>query len=252
MFSVGRSSETMQIGSMPHPIFSTGSDEWEDFTFEHRQQVAFALLPQSFYLHAIYVNLKGPSTVEISYGGKRRRRRLGRGDVCIAPSHLTIDGAYVAGCDFLQLWVNPSVVDRASKALEVGDDFALAPVFGAVDPLIEQTICLLEEELKTRRSEPDCVNALVDTLATHLVRYYAKSTWTTGGIGGFPRYILDRTLDYIDSNLDRDFTLDEVARAVSIEPGRFVRAFRIATGMSLLPYINARREAQRRGPSESV
>jgi AraC family transcriptional regulator len=209
-----------------------------DFRFEHHRQSSIAVLPQSFLMHSISIQLAGPSKVEVWCGEKRTRVTLRRGDMTIAPYRYSIDGAYVEPCEFLQLHLSPSVIDRAS---EVGGPPAIVPVLGVVDSLAEQTIYQLEEELTSGRGTGEYVNLLIETLATHLVKYYAEETCTTKKVGGFPQYLLETTLDYINRGLDRNLSTEEIARAVGIEPARLARAFRVSTGKSIHRYLNERR-----------
>jgi AraC family transcriptional regulator len=156
----------------------------------------------------------------------------------IAPYRFSIDGAYIEPCEFLQLHLCPSVIDHAAS--EVGRPAAIVPVLGAVDSLAEQTIYQLEEELTSRRGTGEYVNLLIETLATHLVKYYAVETCTTKEAGGFPKYLLETTLDYINRALDRNLSIEEIALAIGIEPARLARAFRASTGTSIHRYLNER------------
>ena len=217
------------------PIFSASSYPAGNFTFEHYRQPAFALLPQAFLMCSIIIKLDGPSIVEINCGEKLTRRQLSRGDVIIIPDRFSIEGAHVEACEFLQLSFNPSVVERSAKELGLGDHVELAPVLGVVDPLAEQTIYQLQEELTSAPVNNDYIKVLVDTLAKHFLRYYTESTWTRSKVGGFPEYLLDRILEYVENN--RSLSPQEIADAVGVDPGRFAEAFKAATGKSIQTYL---------------
>ena len=223
---------------MRPPIFSASSYPAGDFTFEHYRQPAFALLPQAFLMCSILIKLDGPSNVEINCGEKLTRWQLSRGDVIIIPDRFSIAGAHVEACEFLQLWLNRSVVERSAKELGLGDHAELAPVLGVVDPLAEQTIYQLQEELTSAPVNNDYIKVLVDTLAKHLLRYYTESTWTRNKVGGFPEYLLDRILEYIENNRDRSLSPQEIAGAVGVDAHKFAEAFRAATGESIQTYLN--------------
>jgi AraC family transcriptional regulator len=213
--------------------------EGSDFIFEHYRQSESNILPQAFLMYSISIKVDGPSEVEVWCGEMRSRLTLTRGDMTIAPYRFSIDGAYVGPCELLQLHLKPSVVDRVAN--ELGRQAAIVPVLGAVDPLAEQTIYQLEEELTSGSGSREYVNLLIETLATHLVKYYAETTSTTKTVGGLPKYLLETTLDYIDRGLDRNLSIEEIALAVGIEPARLARAFRASTGKSIHRYLNERR-----------
>ena len=227
------------MGSMMSRMIGSGLLQSVDFILEHHRKSSTAVLPQSFLMHSISIQLDGPSKVEVWCGEKRTRVTLRRGDITIAPYLFSIDGAYVEPCEFLQLHLSPSVIDRAAS--EVGRPPAIVPVLGAVDSLAEQTIYQLEEELTSRRGTGEYVNLLIETLATHLVKYYAEKTCTAKEAGGFPKYLLETTLDYINRGLDRNLSIEEIALAVGIEPARLARAFRASTGKSIHRYLHERR-----------
>ena len=96
----------------------------------------------------------------------------------------------------------------------------------------------MQEELTSAPVNNDYIKVLVDTLAKHLLRYYTESTWTRNKVGGFPKYLLDRILEYVENNRDRSLSPQEIAAAVGVEPGRFAQAFRAATGKSIQTYLN--------------
>ncbi len=226
------------MGPIMPPMIGSRLFSGVDFIFEHHRQSSIAVSPQSFLMHSVSIQLDGPAKVEVSCGEKRTRVTLRRGDMTIAPYRFSIDGAYVEPCEFLQLHLSPSVIDRAAS--EVGRPPAIVPVLGAVDSLAEQTIYQLEEELTSRRGTGEYLNLLIETLATHLVKYYAVETCTTKEAGGFPKYLLETTLDYINRGLDRNLSIEEIALAVGIEPARLARAFRASTGKSIHRYLNER------------
>jgi len=220
------------------PIFSASSYPAGDFTFEHYRQPAFALLPQAFLMCSIIIKLDGPSIVEINCGEKLTRRQLSRGDVIIIPDRFSIEGAHVEACEFLQLCLNSSLVERSATELGLDEQVKLAPVLGVVDPLAEQTIYQLEQELMSAPVSNDYINVLVDTVAKHLVRYYTEGTWTRHNVGGFPQYLLDRILEYLENNHDRSLSPQEIAGAVGVDLDRFAQAFKAATGKTIQTYLN--------------
>jgi len=223
---------------MMPPMSKSRLYEGDGFIFEHSRQLAGDILPQSFLMYCLSIQLDGPSKVDVWCGEKRTRVTLRRGDMTIAPYRFSIDGALFEPCEFLQLHLSPSVINRAAN--KVGGPPAIVPVVGAVDSLAEQTIYQLEEELTSRRGSGEYVNLLIATLATHLVKYYSEQTCITKEAGGLPRYLLETTLDYINRSMNRNLSIDEIALAVGIEPVRLTRAFKVSTGKSIHRYLNER------------
>jgi hypothetical protein len=224
------------------PLFPAISYQADAFTFEHHRQPAFSILPQVFLVYSIFIKLDGPSRVEINCGEKRIRRRLTCGDLTIIPYRFSLEGASVEASEFLEVCLQPSIVDRAGHELGLGNHVKLVPVLGVVDPLAEETFYQLEEEVTTGLRRSNYMNLLVDTLARHLVRYYAAGTWTRNNVGGFPDYLLNGILAYIDNSRDQNLSPEEIADAHGIESDRFARAFRSARSQSIHRYLSERAE----------
>ena len=162
------------------PLFSSGSYEWDDFILEHHRQPAFELPPQTFLMYSISVKLDGPSNIEVKLGGKTYRQSFARGDVCIAPYRFTIEGARAEACEFIQVYLRPSVVEQAATGGHA-DRVEIVPCLGVVDPLAAQTIgSLLEELTSTARASRLYVDALIQALALHLIRYYSVTAQNEG------------------------------------------------------------------------
>lgn len=224
--------------SMLPPVFSSRSEEWDEFILEYHAQPAFELLPQSFLMYGISVKLDGPSNVEIKRCGKTYRQSCTRGDVCIAPYRFSIEGVDAEAGDFIQVHLRPSVVERAAGG-DNANRVEIVPCFGVVDPLAAQTVHSLLEEVTGGGGDRLYVDALVNTLAGHLIRYYSGTAQTGRScIGGLPKYLLNCALDYINDCLDRCLSQAEIAQAVGINPSRFAQAFRATTGKDLHRYVN--------------
>ena len=61
------------------------------------------------------------------------------------------------------------------------------------------------------------------------------------GRGGLPKTRLNRALEYIEANLDRDLHLDELAKACGFSSFHFAKLFKQSTGASPHQYVLERR-----------
>ncbi len=220
-------------------MFLTSLYECPDFTFEHCRQSAIVIPPQSFLLYSISIMVDGPAQLEVRCDEEHTRTILRRGDMIVAPYRLSIAGGQVGPCEFLQLHLKPSLIDRAAE--ELGSEATIVPVLGAVDPLAEQTVYQLDEALVRPEETREYSRMLVETLARHLVMNYSANAWPKECAGGFPKYLLRRTLDCANQNLDREVSIEEIARMVGVEADRFAHAFRASTGKSWQRYVNERK-----------
>jgi AraC family transcriptional regulator len=220
------------------PVFSSRSDKWDEFILEYHRQPAFELQPQSFLMYGVSVKLDGPSNAEIKWGGKTYCQSSTRGDVSVVPCRFGIEGAYAEACEFIQVQLQPSVIERATGG-DNADRVEIVPCFGVADPLAAQTVISLFEELTDGAGDAFFVDALVNSLAGHLVRYYSATAQNGRScIDGLPNYLLNSALEYINDCIDRSLSQAEIAKAVGLDSSRFVKAFRASTGKDLHQYVN--------------
>jgi AraC family transcriptional regulator len=189
-------------------------------------------------MYGISVKLDGPSSAEFKWGGKTYCQSFTRGDVSVAPCGFSIEGAYAEACEFIHVHLRPSVIERATGG-DNADRVEIVPCLGVVDPLAAQTAISLLEELTDGAGDPFYVDALVNTLAGHIVRYYSATAQNgQSRIDGLPNYLLNSALKYINDCIDRSLSQAEIAQAVGIDPSRFERAFRATTGKGLYQYVD--------------
>jgi AraC family transcriptional regulator len=91
------------------------------------------------------------------------------------------------------------------------------------------------------------VESLLNTAALHLLRHYVASRPRAAEA---PTRLLPCALhgvcDYIEANLDRPLTLEELGRVAQYSPCHLDRLFHLATGQTLHQYVIARRLAKAR------
>jgi AraC family transcriptional regulator len=117
---------------------------------------------------------------------------------------------------------------------------------GFQDLLIESIALALVDEL---RNETSCGDLLAETLADALAMRLLNnhSTWAASSLKierwkkALDSRRLSRVLDYIDSNLAREITIDQLASVASLSRFHFSRMFKRATGRSPSRYIGMQR-----------
>src|SRR5262249_45489748 len=114
------------------------------------------------------------------------------------------------------------------------------------DPLLAEIGCAIASELQT---ETSAGRLLIDGLASSLAaRLVQKCTRESAGQsigsparGALDRRRLQRVLDYIETNLEDDLTLDHMASIACLSRFHFARAFKEAVGQSPHRHVSAKR-----------
>lgn len=118
-------------------------------------------------------------------------------------------------------------------------------VGGLNDDLIRQVGASVLAEL----SEPTATSGMVAEmsslmLATRLIQNYVDRNLIdriTGSAYRLDHSRMRRVLDYIDQNLEQEFTIDDLARLANLSPFHFARTFTNTMGMPPQRYVSRRR-----------
>ena len=126
------------------------------------------------------------------------------------------------------------------------DKFEIAPFFDTPDPQIERVGLSLLSEMESGGLGGELfTESLANVLALHLVRHHSSlgrnSKRKTERGGGFSKRALGRAIDYVNDNLSRKVTLEEIAGAAHVSPYHFARSFKKTTGLSPHQYVIRRR-----------
>ncbi|MBR1133030.1 helix-turn-helix transcriptional regulator [Bradyrhizobium iriomotense] len=114
------------------------------------------------------------------------------------------------------------------------------------DPLLAEIGCAVASELEAETSAGSLlIEGLASSLAARLVQKHIRHS--TGQAifplarGALDRRRLQRVLDYIETNLEGDLTLDLMASIACLSRYHFSRAFKQAVGQPPHRYVSARR-----------
>ena len=170
------------------------------------------------------------------------------------PHALAADGGWTCGANLLhfepailpgpeareamEALLRMAVQGRATASLRGPGQAALAPLIVRVGGLARRA-----------PAEAACRAALGE-LCVHLLRHMRDAPQPVATLRGGAAALapppcgrpeIERALTYIESNLTRSISRQELARQVSFSPSYFSAIFREATGSSIPEYINTRR-----------
>jgi AraC family transcriptional regulator len=120
---------------------------------------------------------------------------------------------------------------------------------GFHDPLIEQIGRAVHAELRHPGAFGGLlIETLSAALSVYLLQNYSSVTPSAAALpparGGLDRRRLARVIDFIEDNLGRELSLEELARVACLSPYHFVRSFRAAVGRTPHRYLVDRRVAR--------
>jgi AraC family transcriptional regulator len=223
------------------PLISSISTQLDDLLFAYDYFPAGAtpnILAKQHGL-GIFIDLPAPVTTERWIDGKLRRETVRRGDTVVVPADTWHYAEWNRGGGAIVVGLEPQVMlDTLNLTLD-RDRLELIPHFATSDPTIDRIGIALKHALE----HPGCLSRLyaesmLDALAMHLLQHYSVQNYILPTYrSGLASVQLDRIIDYIDTYLNRDLSLQELAQLVQLSPHYFSQLFKQSTGLSPHQYI---------------
>jgi AraC family transcriptional regulator len=175
--------------------------------------------------------------------GRKQRDAVLGGDIVIIPANIGSQVSWDAEGDFIILGIEPQFFARAVDEAGEPEEIELISRFSTPDPLVYQIGIALKNALENNPCGSRLyAETMVNALSVHLMQHYsAKKPKLQEYKNGLSRRKLQLVIDYINSYLDQDLGLAELATLVQISPHYFSQLFKQSTGISPHQYIIRRR-----------
>ena len=231
----------------PSSELLAGAAEWESLRVEHRNVGKGAHNPLTSSCTELVIILSGQAVVRRTGDGQKQERLATPGTSWLVPAgthetQLELDGPLTC----LHLYLPERLLER-SALIDYGldpDRTRLAYAGGVADPVLSNMGSALHGFLR-RGSQPTdrlFVEGVRTSLAAHLLGNYTVDRWRLPArTPVLHQKRLQRVLDYIESNLTNDISLEALATEACLSPYHFARLFRAATGVAPHRYLIDRR-----------
>ncbi|XGV94810.1 MAG: helix-turn-helix domain-containing protein [Leptolyngbya sp. BL-A-14] len=135
--------------------------------------------------------------------------------------------------EVLSLTLEPEFVTQVVQESVNPDRVELMMHRGQKDPLLREILLALKAELEAGCPSGQLYGEAMGTaLAVHLLKHYSTLKQPiTVYEDGLPQHKLNEVLDYIQTYLDRDIKLMELAELVDMSQYHFCRLFKQSTGV---------------------
>jgi AraC family transcriptional regulator len=230
-----------------------GATAWDALRVEHRQVAGGAHNPLTSQCTELVVILSGQATVTRTGDGQKQQGLALPGTSWLVPAgthetQLELDGPL--GC--LHIYLPATLLEHSALA-DYGidpDGTRLAYVGGIADPVLTHIGSALHRLLGRGVQPSDRIFAdgIRTALAAHLIgNFTVDRLRLPTRTPSLDSKRLKRVLDFIETRLASDISLDDLAAEACFSPFHFSRLFRDATGLSPHRYVTERRiEAARK------
>lgn len=222
------------------PIASSHTVGWEKIQLAHYRQPPHRVPEHYSPQHIVCINVGSPVVLEQVVDGHCETVHSVPGDIGIYPAHLWQAFCWDKETEFLQLYLEPTLLKLVSNELCGSDRIELIPQLTSFfDPLIQNIGLALKTALEID-GLGSCLYAesMANALAVHLLsRYSTRERAIRRYAKGLSQQHLKQVVDYIKQNLDRNLSLTELAAVVQMSSYHFAHLFKQSTKVSPHQYI---------------
>ena len=179
-----------------------------------------------------------PLVYEQLVKGKLRSHHCIYGDMVLYPAGMRQSLAWNKKAEIIELDISPNLISKISEELFGRSTLELIPQYNFQDSLIQQLALVLVSELKKGISNSLYTQSLSHTLALHLIQNFSQSSIVTeDNFDGLPTFLERRLDEYIQENLDKNLTLQQIADVVNLSISHLNRLFQQSKGISVYQYV---------------
>ncbi len=222
------------------------NDEWPHIVVERRTNGAGSHSGQAYPCNELIVMTGGKAIVRRAGDGVVERTVARAGTAWTGPIGFVEKAELSDPIECIHLCLPSGLINHSALA-----DFDIDPskvelsfAGGFLDKFINDASQAFSDffEKPPHPSDRLFVDGMTAALVAHVIANYTIDRWKPSSLPQkFDAQRLKRVLDYIDSNLDRQLTLDQLAAQACLSPFHFSRLFRRATGLAPHRYVTDRR-----------
>ena len=193
--------------------------------------------------HWLFLPLVHPITLKQKSDGRWHESIFRKGDSLFVPAAQPINwhclGSEVRQTE-LNIHLRPKLVEQVAEASEIDTArLNLMNHLGQQDLNLQHIAMLLLAEVRSGGMMGQLyIESLTQVLVVHLLRHYSEvAQIITSGNRSLTHTQLQQAIDYIQTYLNRDLSLAELASVVNISPTYFASLFKQATGTSPHQYV---------------
>lgn len=173
------------------------------------------------------------SRIEIKADGKMFSAQIDNKLVSISPPWMKLSTRRLGSYETTVIFLDPLAMAETARAATGLDFPEIVPRFGIEDPLVRAIGMRLDAEIA---AEHPCsqiyVDSLTAALAAHIFASYSKPVSDAMRRLSLNRSQVRRVIEFINSDLGRDLTLEALADVANMSKFHFAKSFRHAVGIA--------------------
>lgn len=229
------------------PLLSSEYAQWSSIFFTHYHHFTHESPHHQWAQHLIGITGSGSLIkAEHRLDGQFSKHCYGNGEILIIPAGASFWSFWQQEAEFFLLGISPQFLKQIGQEFVKSDCLELLPKVALIDPLIHQIALALKSDITAGHPIGHLFGeSLATTLAARLLEHHTAGKFQFHfDVKGLPKYRLKQVLDYIESHLDRSFTLAQLADLLDMSQYHFCRQFKQSMGIAPHQYVTQRRIEQ--------
>jgi AraC family transcriptional regulator len=236
------------LAAAPHaqqvPVLFQKTAQWHGVKVGHYRLGPGHTPEHAHRTHQVFVPLAGAITIKgQDETGNRLERQRTVGEISVAPAGKPFSARWERELDYVSIYLTEDFLDRATIDFSAHLKARLVLTCGPRDELVRSIAHALVAEVDAELPAGKLyAESLVNALAVHLLRHYSTDSLIPDlQFGGLSAHKLRRALDFIETHLEDDLSLTEIAETVELSQYHFARAFKQTTGQTPIQFLMQRR-----------
>ncbi|MFM2303322.1 MAG: hypothetical protein RLZZ135_731 [Cyanobacteriota bacterium] len=225
------------------PLLSSNNTNWNNLRLEHYLLPAYGCPEFVPVQNVVAIFHQLVRSVKRMFGDDVRDECINTGDIVISPANISHSCCWDTETSFTLLSFEPELIARAAYEFIDRSRIELLPHFAQPDPIIYEIGQLLTAQLQSdRQASQIYADSVTLFLATHLLEHYCVGkNHIEKNNDALHQKDLRQVVDYIDTHLNRNLGLTELANLVGMSHYHFARLFKKSLGVSPRQYLIERR-----------
>lgn len=220
-------------------LLSSGRNAWDGILLEHLRFPPLDISGMSAISNHLTLQLGTPKAIELKVNGKFNRKQMVPGNFCITPIQQLHSVRWHCNMEVLSLTLEPTLIMQAAHESIDPDRVELIMQRGQNDPLIREILLALKDELEAGCPSGRLYGEAMGTaIAVHLLKSYTTIKANLSEYeDGLPQHKLVQVVEYIQSHLDQEIKLTDLAGLASMSQYYFCRLFKRSMGITPYQYL---------------